>query len=214
MIAILDYESGNQTSVARAFAHVNVPCQITADPEQIRSAAGIVFPGVGAAGQAMAQLKASKLDTALRDAVERHIPVLGVCLGCQIMLTYSEENDTQTLDLLPGTCKRFAANMTENNEPIRIPHMGWNTLHMHTNSPLMEGIPATAAFYFVHSYYVDTALEYTIATCDYGTSFCAVYGRDNLWGVQFHPEKSGTPGLRLLSNFATWCQKKELSSCS
>lgn len=210
MLAILDYKSGNQTSVARALEHIGIACTVTADAARLQQADGIIFPGVGAAGQAMEQLAASGLDTALREAVACGKPILGICLGCQIMLARSEENDTQTLGFVEGECCRFSPTLTEEpgGAPIRIPHMGWNTLDACCQSPLLEGIPADAAFYFVHSYYVRTAPENVIATCTYGTTFCAVYGRNGLWAVQFHPEKSGRPGLRLLSNFNEWCMAR------
>jgi len=207
MIAILDYKAGNQTSVRRAFEHIGVPCHITADPDEALSADGIIFPGVGAAGQAMRQIKATGLDTVLARAVEAHRPVLGICLGCQIMLERSEENDTQTLGLVQGVCRRFSPSLCdEYKRPIRIPHMGWNTLQIKKESPLLEGIDSGAAFYFVHSYYVETTPELVIATSTYGTEFCAVYGRDGLWAVQFHPEKSGPAGLSVLRNFSTFCK--------
>ncbi len=206
MIAILDYKAGNQTSVRRALEHLGIPCCITSDPDTALSASGIIFPGVGAAGQAMAQLTASGLDEVLRRAVRSGRPVLGICLGCQIMLERSEENDIRTLGLVPGVCRRFDPRLVDvDNTPIRIPHMGWNTLHQQCDSPLLEGIEADASFYFVHSYYVETLEEHVIATTTYGHDFCSVYGRDGLWAVQFHPEKSGRPGLRVLVNFARFC---------
>lgn len=218
MIAILDYKAGNQTSVRRALEHLGIPCCITADPDTALSAAGIIFPGVGAAGQAMAQLAASGLDNVLRRAVHEARPVLGICLGCQIMLDHSEENDTPTLGLVSGVCRKFdPAWLDEDGRPIRIPHMGWNTLSIHTQSPLLEGLPENAFFYFVHSYYIETAQENVIATTHYGTEFCSVYGRNGLWAVQFHPEKSGRPGLRILANFARFCgvepKSLEVASC-
>ena len=206
MIAILDYKAGNQTSVRRALEHLGIPCRITADPDTALSAAGIIFPGVGAAGQAMAQLAASGLDDVLRRAVREARPVLGIFLGCQIMLDHSEENDTPTLGLVSGVCRKFDPAWTdETGQPIRIPHMGWNTLSIQAQSPLLEGLPENAFFYFVHSYYIETAPENVIATTHYGTEFCSVYGRNGLWAVQFHPEKSGRPGLRILANFARFC---------
>ena len=209
MLAILDYKAGNQTSVRRALDHLGIPCTITAEAAEIERAAGVIFPGVGAAGQAMGHLRESGLDRILLKHVAAGKPLLGICLGCQIMVEKSEENDTPTLGLLPGACVRFRDDLTVEEagetKRIRIPHMGWNTLHRAQASPLLAGIPEDAAFYFVHGYYVETAPEYVIATSDYGIRFCAVYGRDGLWAVQFHPEKSGRPGLRLLSNYYAWC---------
>ncbi len=214
MLAILDYKAGNQTSVRRALEHLGIPCTITADPARIESAAGVIFPGVGAAGQAMHQLQESGLDAVLRNVVATGRPLLGICLGCQIMLDHSAENDTQTLGLMRGECVRFDEGMKDEcGVPIRIPHMGWNTLvHRHA-SILFEGIPEDAAFYFVHSYYVRPAPEKVIAVSTYGTEFCAVCGQDGLWAVQFHPEKSGRPGLRLLTNFYAWCRNKGEYMC-
>lgn len=206
MLAILDYKAGNQTSVRRALDHLGIPCSVTADPARIESAAGVIFPGVGAAGQAMNHLRESGLGEVLLRHVAAGRPLLGICLGCQIMMEYSEENETPTLGLTPGRCVRFARDLTdEDGRPLRIPHMGWNTLARRKESPLLAGVPADAAFYFVHSYYVETAPEHVIASSMYGVEFCAVHGRDGLWAVQFHPEKSGAPGLRLLSNFYAWC---------
>jgi len=210
MLAILDYKAGNQTSVRRGLEHLGIACKITADPAEALAADGIIFPGVGAAGQAMRQLHASGLDTVLASAVQTNLPVLGICLGCQIMLDQSEENNTKALGLVEGSCRRFAPSLCdEGGVPIRIPHMGWNTLSIRRGSPLLKGIPANAAFYFVHSYYVETTPENIIATSFHGVEFCAVYGRDGLWAVQFHPEKSGRPGLAVLANFAAFCEQRK-----
>jgi len=207
MLAILDYEAGNQTSVRRALEHLGIACRITADPELLRRARGIIFPGVGAAGQAMSLLRRSGLDRVLSDAVRDGIPVLGICLGCQILLERSEEGDTPTLGLLSGECRRFDSLLRdEDGRPIRIPHMGWNTLEYRRESPLLRGVPKDASFYFVHSYYAVPAPELIIAESRYGMRFCAVYGRDGLWAVQFHPEKSGRAGLRVLANFSELCR--------
>ena len=130
------------------------------------------------------------------------------------MLDRSDENDTPTLGLVRGECVRFDEGMLdEAGVPIRIPHMGWNTLLHRRPSVLFDGIPEDAAFYFVHSYYVRTAPEKVIAVSAYGTEFCAAYGQDGLWAVQFHPEKSGRPGLRLLSNFYAWCRERGGRTC-
>ena len=203
MIAILDYEAGNQTSVRRALDHLGIPCSITADPKELERASGVIFPGVGAAGQAMGHLKRHGLDAVLKDIVNRETPLLGICLGCQILLESSEEDGgIPTLGIMPGVCRRFdAALREEDGTPVRIPHMGWNGLATRRESPLLRGIDPDAQFYFVHSYYVDTDPSLVLAATRYGIEFCTVYGRDGLWGAQFHPEKSGEPGLRLLRNF-------------
>ena len=208
MLAILDYEAGNQTSVSRALSSMNIPNVITADEAVLSEAHGIIFPGVGAAGQAMTLLKNRGLDTALHRAVEEEIPLLGVCLGCQIMLRHSEENDTETLGLVPGVTRRFDPELKdERGEYIRIPHMGWNSLHFTRLSRLFDGIEPDAEFYFVHSYYVEPDPSLEIATTRYGRDFCSVFGRDGLWAVQFHAEKSGRPGLKLLHNFYDYCRE-------
>lgn len=207
MLAILDYKAGNQTSVLRALRSLDIPAEITADPSVILAAEGVIFPGVGAAGQAMAQLTSSGMDRVLREVVAMEKPLLGICLGCQILLEHSEENDVRTLGILPGVCRRFQPDWMDGGMPIRIPHMGWNTLDYRQDSVLFEGIAPDARFYFVHSYYTEPAPELVIASCTYGQEFTAAYGRPNLWAVQFHPEKSGQPGLRLLTNFYRWCQE-------
>ncbi|MEG2172256.1 MAG: imidazole glycerol phosphate synthase subunit HisH [Desulfovibrionaceae bacterium] len=207
MLAILDYKAGNQTSVRRALEHLGIPCTITADPAVVASAVGLIFPGVGAAGQAMEQLRLSGLEEALRRAVQLGQPLLGICLGCQILLDHSEENDTAALGLVRGTCRLFDKSLSDvDARPLRIPHMGWNTLTVRRPSPLLQGIAPQASFYFVHSYYVEVPEDLCIATAHYGQDFCAVYGRDKLWAVQFHPEKSGQPGLQLLKNYYAYCQ--------
>ncbi len=206
MLAILDYKAGNQTSVLRALRSLGIPASVTSIPESIRAAEGVIFPGVGAAGQAMAQLQSTGMDQILRQCVEEKKPLLGICLGCQILLEHSEENDTPTLGILPGTCRRFLPEWEDGGQPIRIPHMGWNSIQA-SPSILLEGIEPDAQFYFVHSYYPDPSPELVIASCTYGRTFAAVYGRPGLWAVQFHPEKSGRSGLRILSNFYRYCQE-------
>ena len=206
MLAILEYKAGNQTSVRRALNALGISSAVTTDSTQIRQAKGLIFPGVGAAGQAMRNLRESGMDIVLREAIAARKPLLGICLGCQILLDSSDENNTRTLGLVSGRCRRFEPELREHGgRPIRIPHMGWNSLHSKRPSPLLQGLPQEAQFYFVHSYYVECPPELTIATSVYGREFCTVYGRDGLWACQFHPEKSGTPGLRLLKNFYAYC---------
>lgn len=207
MLAILDYKAGNQTSVRRALQSLDIPAEITADAAVLRQAEGVIFPGVGAAGQAMGQLHSSGLDDVLRALAAEGKPLLGVCLGCQILLDSSEENNTPTLGILPGTCRRFQPDWTDGGRPIRIPHMGWNSLNRRQDSPLLDGIAPDAQFYFVHSYYPEPDRKLIIATTVYGAEFASLYGRPGLWAAQFHPEKSGAPGLRLLANFYAWCRE-------
>ena len=144
MLAILDYKAGNQTSVLRALRSLGIPAEITADPEVLFSAEGVIFPGVGAAGQAMNQLTSTGMDKVLREIIARKKPLLGICLGCQILLERSEENDVETLGILPGICRRFTPELMDGGQPIRIPHMGWNALRMKQDDPLFAGIEADA----------------------------------------------------------------------
>ncbi|MDD6088368.1 MAG: imidazole glycerol phosphate synthase subunit HisH [Desulfovibrionaceae bacterium] len=210
MLAILDYGAGNQTSVRRALDLLGIPCRITADSGDLERSAGIIFPGVGASGQAMHRLQTTGLDTVLKKHIAHGKPLLGICLGCQIMLEYSEENQTETLGILPGKCVRFSENLQDQGVPVRIPHMGWNTLHFRRESPLFAGVDPESSYYFVHSYYTKPAEDLIIAECTYGLDFCAAFGRDGLWAVQFHPEKSGRPGLKILQNFYDWCVKQNV----
>jgi glutamine amidotransferase len=205
MLAVIDYQAGNQTSVLRALTFLGLEAFITADPARLSEADGLIFPGVGAAGQAMGQLAATGLGRAIAELAERR-PFLGICLGCQIMLEDSEEDGgTRTLGLVPGHCRRFDAALEDGGRPIRIPHMGWNTVVPCRDSPLLAGLRAADQFYFVHSYYPQPGPEYVLALTEYGAPFASVFGRDGLWAVQFHPEKSGPPGLRLLKNFHDYC---------
>jgi len=209
MLAILDYKAGNQTSVLRALQNLSIPSKITADAAEIAAADGIIFPGVGAAGQAMGNLTSTGLDKVLAEQVAQGKPLLGICVGCQIMLDYSPENDTQTLGIVPGECRLFNAAWTdEDGLPIRVPHMGWNKVELKNPAePLFKGIDPDAEFYFVHSYYPAPAEEFILGKTTYGTEFCSFHGREGLWAVQFHPEKSGRPGLALLANFAAYCKE-------
>ncbi len=209
MLAIVDYRAGNLTSVRRALDSLDIPCVITGDPAIIANAEGIIFPGVGAAGSAMEHLRETGLDRVITACVEEGRPVLGICLGCQIILDHSLENDTPTLGIIPGQCVPFSPDLTEENgEPIRIPHMGWNRVTLKVPCPLFKNIDPASEFYFVHTYYTRPEPEYVIGTTRYGEEFCSVLGRDNLWAVQFHPEKSGRPGLQILRNFAAYCGEK------
>ncbi|MGE4293479.1 MAG: imidazole glycerol phosphate synthase subunit HisH [Desulfovibrio sp.] len=210
MLAIFDYNAGNQTSVRRALDAIGIPNKITNDPEELQNASGIIFPGVGAAGQAMDELTSGGLDEALKALIWQEKPVLGICVGCQILLDYSEENDTKALSVIPGECRLFNPSWTDyEGQPIRVPHMGWNTVELVRDCELFKDIAPDANFYFVHSYYPAPKEEFILGNTVYGRPFCSVHGRRGLWAVQFHPEKSGRPGLKLLQNFFDYCREVE-----
>ncbi|HOO94114.1 MAG TPA: imidazole glycerol phosphate synthase subunit HisH [Proteiniphilum sp.] len=189
MIAIIQYNAGNITSVENAVKRLGYPCKVTGDIEEIRQAEKVIFPGVGEAASAISYLRERGLDKIIQSLVQ---PVLGICLGLQLMCEHSEEGNTQCLGIFHTTVKRFPANGI-------IPHMGWNNLST-KNSLLFEGVYHEDDFYFVHSYYAGLCEE-TIATCDYLLPFSAAMQKDNFYATQFHPEKSGSVGEQLLYNF-------------
>ena len=199
-VAIIDYAAGNLTSVERALQSLDVPCQITADPERIAAAERVIFPGVGAAESCMANLRAAGMDQALADAVAAGKPVLGICVGMQLLFDHSDEDGgVDCLGLLPGRVRRFSPTQRD----CKVPHMGWNEVRPTvTDEPLFADLPAGEACYFVHSFYCEPAeTVLTIAESDHGESFCCGVRRDNLVAVQFHPEKSGPVGLAMLRRF-------------
>jgi glutamine amidotransferase len=199
-IAVVDYGMGNLRSVSKALEHVapGAEVQLTADPEKILAAERIVVPGQGAMPDCMRQLEASGARAAVVEAT-RAKPFLGICIGLQMLFERGEEGDAAGLGLLPGRVPRFAVS------GLKIPHIGWNEVMQERSHPLWSGIPDRSRFYFVHSYYPaprDAAL--TAATSVYGTPFTCAIARDNIFAVQFHPEKSQSAGLQLLSNFVRW----------
>ena len=205
MIAIVDYEAGNLTSVELALQHLGAPGKVTKDPHDVASADRVIFPGVGAAGAAMERLRASGLGDAVVAAVASGRPVLGICLGTQIVFEASEENSATCLGLLPGRVERFPDPLVEEGQRLKVPHMGWNAVGPGRPHPIFEGVEEGSEFYFVHSYYPAPADErHVIGTTEYGITFASAVARDNLVAVQFHPEKSGRAGLRLLANFLEW----------
>ena len=205
MIGIVDYRAGNLTSVARALHYLGEDCRITDDPDVLGAASHIIFPGVGAAGEAMANLRQGNLDGRIRTWYDEGKPLLGICLGTQVIFAYSEENNTRCLGIVPGTVKHFPEMSDRDGRPLKIPHMGWNQVRFTRGHPVFRDIPADAEFYFVHSYYPAPADDrWTIGQTDYGTPFCSAVARKNLVAVQFHPEKSGRPGLKILANFCRW----------
>ena len=206
MIAILDYRAGNLTSVERAVTHLGFPCTVTNDHETVRAASRIIFPGVGAAGASMRNLRELGLDAVLRERLLAGVPILGICVGLQVLFDRSEENDTPCLGFLPGEVRRFPENLRgETGERLKVPHMGWNAVRFTKPHPVFSGIPGGAEFYFVHSYYAVPRQTVQIAgETDHGLRFASAVAHKNLVAVQFHAEKSGRPGLRLLENFCRW----------
>ncbi len=208
-VAVIDYGMGNLHSVASALEHVGASrVLVTHDPARIREADRVVFPGVGAIRDCMSEIRRLRCDELLHEVLEqRHIPVLGICVGMQSLLASSEENGgVDCLDILPGTVRGFAADMkSPEGERLKVPHMGWNQVEQTKAHPLWADIASGERFYFVHSFYVDAGDPQLVAgASEYGVKFAAAMARDNLFAVQFHPEKSATPGLTLLRNFLNW----------
>lgn len=207
-LAVIDYGMGNLHSVASALSHVAPEQQVvvTADPAVVAAADRVVFPGVGAIRDCMAEIKRLNFDKLLREQIATGKPVLGICVGMQALMDHSEENGgVDCIGVLPGKVKFFGEHHRDAaGNLLKVPHMGWNQVH-HNDHPLWAGIAQDSRFYFVHSFYIhadDPAL--VAATCDYGLQFHAALARDNLFAVQFHPEKSHTAGLQLLKNFTVW----------
>lgn len=207
-IAIIDYDMGNLHSVAKAFAHVapGVEVAITRDPDVIRQATRVVFPGQGAARDCMSEIDKRGLREVIAESA-RSKPFLGICMGLQVLFSHSAEGDTPCLGLFPGEVKRFpAAEMQDaQGEKLKVPHMGWNTVRQGYAHPLWAGIADGSRFYFVHSYYVaPTDPSLAVGYASYPFEFVCACARDNVFAVQFHPEKSAADGLQLLTNFVNW----------
>lgn len=203
MIAIVDYRAGNLTSVRLAFEALDMAAEITNSREKILAADRVVFPGVGAAGSAMQTLNELGLIETITEIVGNGTPFLGICLGTQIVLQRSEEdNGVDCIGLIPGTVKAFAPSDAFD----KVPQMGWNSVVQRVPHPLFEGIRDKSEFYFVHSYYPSPSREENIlGETEYaGVRFASVLGKDNVVATQFHPEKSGRTGLRFLENFCRW----------
>lgn len=189
-VAIVKYNGGNTASVANALVRLGVEPLITDSADVLRAADKVIFPGVGEASTAMKYLRERGLDAVIRSLTQ---PVLGICLGMQLMCETSEENATECLGIMPYRVRRFES------ETLKIPHTGWNRITQ-LNSPLFDGVADGERVYFVHGYYVETG-ELTTAICEYGQKFSASITRDNFHAIQFHPEKSGAVGEKILRNF-------------
>jgi len=208
-VAVIDYGMGNLHSVASALAHVGAKdVVVTHDAELIRRADRVVFPGVGAIRDCMAEIRRLRCDELLAGALgEQRVPVLAICVGLQALMNRSEENGgVDCLGIIPGDVRYFGNPLVDaTGQRLKVPHMGWNSVRQCMDHPLWAGIPDMTRFYFVHSYYVHAENRSLVAgSVDYGVNADAALARDNLFAVQFHPEKSADAGLRLLRNFLAW----------
>ena len=194
-IAIVDYGASNLQSVANALTSLGQKFEVVAEPKTLTGFDKVIVPGVGAAGSAMKKLRESGFAAVLPTLT---VPVLGLCLGMQILAEFSEEDDTQGLGIISGKVRRF---VTE----LKVPHMGWNTVRLVRDSKLTEGVPDGNFFYFVHSYYLPVDPQYTIGISTYEVDITAIAQYKNFYGTQFHPEKSGEWGMKILDNFCRIC---------
>ena len=202
MIVIIDYDAGNLRSVQRACEKVGIVSEVSSDPERVLHADKIIFPGVGSAESAVETLKKRGLDNAIVDFFRAGKPILGICLGLQILLDHTEEGDKKCLGLVSGACERFKFS----DRSLKIPHIGWNDIQINFDHPVLDKIEDGDQFYFVHSYYAKLPHEQEIASStEYGNmKFCSALAKDNLFATQFHLEKSGELGLKILKSFGNW----------
>ena len=201
MLIVIDYDAGNTANVLRALEKIGVRAELSADPEKVLSATGLILPGVGAYPAAMAELEKRGLVIAIREAVAKGSPLLGICLGMQILTEKGlEHEETKGLGFIPGVCRAIPASK---DRPV--PHMGWNSLQLEQETALTAGLSGQDV-YFVHSYFTDVPKEYIDVTADYGLKIPAMIHKDLVFGAQFHPEKSGDVGLGILEKFVALCQ--------
>ena len=200
-LVVVDYESGNLRSVSRALESCGVTPLLTGDPRELADADAVVLPGVGAGPAAMSALKQRGLVEPLRDFADSGRPFLGICLGLQLLLDWTDEDPgAECLGIVAGNVKRLPDG--ENGASLKIPHMGWNSVALDEEHPAFGGIDSGSYFYFVHSYYAQPEKKAgVVGTTEYGLPFCSAYARDNVVATQFHPEKSGPVGLRIYRNF-------------
>lgn len=202
MIIVIDYDAGNTTNVLRALKKIGVQAELSSDPTKILAARGFILPGVGAYPSAMAELTKRGLVPVIKEAVAKGAPLLGICLGMQVLTEVGlEHQETKGLGFIPGVCREIKA--TKN---MPVPHMGWNNLTVKHETPLTEELEGQSV-YFVHSYFTDVPKEYIDVTADYGIDVPAMIHKDNVYGAQFHPEKSGDVGLGILKKFIALCEK-------
>jgi imidazole glycerol-phosphate synthase subunit HisH len=193
-VAIVDYGMGNLRSVSRAIAHVGGSAEVTSDPAVVAAADAVVVPGVGRFGACMRNLIERGLDAAVKDATGSGRPVIGVCLGLQVLMDTSEEDEDAGLGIVRGRSRRLP-------DDVKVPHMGWNTVRWTARHPFVTGLPTESRFYFVHSYAADVDAYTTVGVTEHGRPFASVVARDNVFATQFHPEKSGEAGLSIYEAF-------------
>lgn len=204
MVAVIDYGLGNSGSIVNMLRVIGEKSEITSDTEKIGKADHIILPGVGAFDAGMSELEKRDLISVLQEEADKGKPILGICLGMQLLGRRSEEGKRTGLSLIPFESVRFR--LEDREEPLKIPHMGWNMTMIKQNRPLVDGIGEISRYYFVHSYHaVCDSEEYVLMTCEYGYEFAAAVCKDNLYGVQFHPEKSHDFGMKILENFVRKC---------
>jgi imidazole glycerol-phosphate synthase subunit HisH len=199
LIALIDYGAGNIHSIEKALEYAGATVRVTDDPAVVAKAQAVVLPGVGSGGAAMARMTERGLDDAIRQATQQGKPFLGICLGMQLLAEHHAEGEVDGLGLFHGEVRRIP-------HGPKIPHMGWNqVMPLHSDLPIFADIPPNAYFYFAHSYYVEPQDQQGVAgITEYGSPYCSVIATEQVWGTQFHPEKSGTVGLQLLKNFVRW----------
>ena len=204
MIAIIDYGAGNLRSVTNALVKLGYQPKVTRDPEDVLNAAAVIFPGVGAAADAMQSLRDSGLDEAIQEVIRADQPLFAICVGMQVLMSSTEEGGwNECMGIIPGTVKKLPAG-------LKVPHIGWNQVKQMARHPIFEDIPDESNFYFVHSYYAEPEdITVVAGTTEYGVTLCSVLIKDNLVATQFHPEKSGTIGLRMYDNFLKMAGVKE-----
>ncbi len=201
MLIVIDYDAGNTANVLRALEKIGVRAELSADPEKVLSATGLILPGVGAYPAAMAELEKRGLVSVIKEAVAKGTPLLGICLGMQILTEKGlEHEETMGLGFIPGVCRAIPASK---DRPV--PHMGWNSLQLEQETALTAGLEGQDV-YFVHYYFTDVPKEYIDVTADYGLQIPAMIHKDKVFGAQFHPEKSGDVGLGILEKFVALCQ--------
>ena len=195
MITVIDYGLGNLASVANALNKLEIPFEISSNLNVLKNAKALILPGVGAAGQGMENLKIRRMDKIIIEQVKKGTPTLGICLGMQLFFSSSEEGNVDCLGLVEGTVNKF-------DNSLKVPQIGWNQTENEDDSILLKGIEINNYFYFVNSYYCEPQDGRIVkGITDYGIEFCSIFEKNNLYGVQFHPEKSGDVGLQLLKNF-------------